>query len=349
MIRKIFEWYAAFLTLSWSGGATSVASLFSYPQAARYFKEHDRPRGRKWLEDQRPLYNNRAHHYRIEQGEDGAYYDLVLYRTPLVRYFAPKGDTATVLLRSTGSPADASFLGRQRWGTWYVQPVHDASSKCYVPLSPHTQEAYTTPNGVLVPADWSAKLVVVDYDRTREILVPESAHRPLYTRRLSDGEKAERARMREGVKTLVDTLALRLPAFEASETVKLDDWPNRVSSVAWRERAALADFVRNSDTADPLVGQAFTSLAVVVYRWMFGRQVRAEFMKPYSDRDEVYSRMANTKEFRARDLKQPVTATQYRAELMKVLLEIADGRNKGAARNDLGQFPVKLPQHFVWQ
>lgn len=100
-----------------SFGATAVRqcrSLRSWDAAREYFTRTPQPKGKKWNAHERPLYNNRSWHYRVEQhGED---YHLCLYHTPLIKYEKPKANgDYTVRLIADNRTASRQFMWLHGW------------------------------------------------------------------------------------------------------------------------------------------------------------------------------------------------------------------------------------------
>ena len=80
----------------------NLARIRNFEDAEQHFNETKKPRTTRWLDHQRPLRDTRSTHMRIEKAHYNGIdcYDLVLYTTPLIRYFRPndKGERAVWLL-----------------------------------------------------------------------------------------------------------------------------------------------------------------------------------------------------------------------------------------------------------
>ena len=74
---------------------SSLARIRHYEEAHRYFTQTALP-GKPgsalraiWGDNERPLGEGRQHHYRIEQRYGGDWYDVILYKTTMARFYAP--------------------------------------------------------------------------------------------------------------------------------------------------------------------------------------------------------------------------------------------------------------------
>lgn len=146
----------------------------SWQEADKLF-EKPAPRGAAWRDYQRPLYNNRSWHYRVERGDDGAYYDLCLYHTSMIRYHKPYGDgTHRVEVRGYNSTASWEFLWRN--GFSRVTPVGGR----LLPLSRNPKKGL-----------FSASLL---YEGSK-VLFEDSYHDPAFTRYSTKEDKEKRAEL----------------------------------------------------------------------------------------------------------------------------------------------------------
>jgi hypothetical protein len=81
----------------------------SYEDAARLFEKPANLRRMGWGENRRPLDGVRKLHMRVERGPDAAYFDVVLYRTAMARYFKPVDVTRDVWHNVHGSQSSSTF------------------------------------------------------------------------------------------------------------------------------------------------------------------------------------------------------------------------------------------------
>lgn len=96
----------------------NMQALRNYTQADNYFNSTRQPRGRKWAAHTRPLRDTRSTHLALVKGQHLGVecYDLVLYDTPMVRYFKPNehGEQA-VWLQYHYSTSSRKFLWSHGW------------------------------------------------------------------------------------------------------------------------------------------------------------------------------------------------------------------------------------------
>ena len=62
----------------------------TYTEAHNHFTDTNKPpRSKKWDENERPLKNSSAYHYRLIRHRGGEFYDVVLYQTTMARFYKP--------------------------------------------------------------------------------------------------------------------------------------------------------------------------------------------------------------------------------------------------------------------
>lgn len=158
----------------------NMTSIGSFERAKSYFESTPRPRSKKWQEHQRPLDDVRATQKRIEKNADGSY-GLWLYRTELIRYYAPDEDGfARVLVAYHPSQSSKAFVYRHYDGYPYFKFTrHDTGEEIWVPVSSNAfhNDDY-----------WSVDLMV----KRSVIDVSRSWHIPVGVRCTSKERKAER-------------------------------------------------------------------------------------------------------------------------------------------------------------
>lgn len=90
---------------------SNLARVRHYEEAHRYFTQTAKPRGSKWDDYERPLGTNAQWHYRIEQPYDGDWYDVILYRTIMARFYAPNAAGETrICYNGDGRNTSTSFM-----------------------------------------------------------------------------------------------------------------------------------------------------------------------------------------------------------------------------------------------
>lgn len=187
--------------MSWGHSGSAIgdcACLHSYPQAQRHFEDRGAGRSARWAANERPLNKTRHNYLKVVQGEPDIY-DLVLYNTPLVRYFKPHLDGSyDVWLRGYDTTSSWDFLAQMQWNTQYRTLRTTHGLNVYAPLASRLAD----------DKDWSAKL---RFAKTDELIVSESVHAPVCTFKSSQEDKLARAEALRSVRSVVDLLVVRIP------------------------------------------------------------------------------------------------------------------------------------------
>lgn len=169
-----------------------LESMHNWAAADYYFRTTYKRTSGSWRDNERPLGTDRAHHYRVVRNSDESY-DLVLYQTPMVRYFKPTGGETVVWVHTDPRQTSTQFL------------YHVAGFGC--------RRQYWTTDGRYVTVglnpdgggEWPVKLVFVGnrLDASRSVDLPNRM--PPVT---SPARRAERAEFRKWLKTYVAMAAI---------------------------------------------------------------------------------------------------------------------------------------------
>jgi hypothetical protein len=287
-----------------------------YPAAERYFRDTKLPRSKYWSDNERPLYNVRCQHYRIEQGPNADYYDVKLYKTTMLRLFRPEADgTRELHLRAHGSNASSQFM-------WYVCGFNYAptfntqdGATVHVPLTCYP--AYDPAAVGEVPDGFSAKIVL---DPQGRLIRERSAHYLTYSKQMSEHDKSNRDEMRQRLEPFIDMIVLRREYYHASYARPSSNGkPFR--SANYRGHLGRGTFMDWMDIGDKEF-QAMDALAQMVYN-----QVRA------------------SKEWKDTMGEGPLTPTEFRNNYTRVILELM-GLDTQSGKRMHGAFPTKLPQKY---
>ena len=326
----------------------NVERICGYNQAARYFEETKKPRTVRWGEDERPLYNTAAHHYRIVKGSDnsGKFYDLVLYSTSMIRYYKPSlTGEQRVLVRGYSSSASRAFVWHHGVGMGKLLNVVDAQGGVRggrLMLSPETYKA--TDHGV--PHGWSADLMFTD-SSLRTIDGTRSRHIPLYKAASSDEDKAKRKQLKQTVDHWIELLGYRLDEYLNTE-ITTNKWQKRRAGEAFTSALDLltykeCDVIREAmecamvEDKTNMESEAFTNamtqLGHSVATHLQGiRENKARGAWDYQKR--CYSEAKPV---------EPVTRADFRKSMESHLVSLL-GLRVGSARVDIGQFPESVPR-----
>lgn len=172
-------------------------SAHDYAMAQDRWHKTPRPRGAKWEPNERPLDNNRKHHYRLVQGDGEAHYDAVLYSTVMARYHKPTAEGRRVQYNYYPSTTSHNFM-------WRVLGLHTHTAGV-LRLRTTGGRDVTVPigtgsrfDGVFGADLWFTDTGVIDVSRSDHELVSI----PKYT----DEFKAWRRDVCEGFRPLTDIL-----------------------------------------------------------------------------------------------------------------------------------------------
>lgn len=333
----------------------NVTRISGYNQAARYFEETKKPRTVKWGEDERPLYNTRSHHYRIVKGEENGarYYDLVLYATPMIRYYEPnQNNEHRVLVRGHGSSASGNFLWHHGMGRnkslWCIDGNGQGrEGKLLLNQAVHNAEKFG------VPYNWSADLMFTD-SSLRSIDLTRSRHIPGYKAASSDEDKAKRKQLKQAVDHWIELLGYRLEEYLNTE-IDTNKWniqrvgeafTSATDLMTWAEQDVLRRALKDTPSCGEEVAMdsedfvnAMTQLGHAVATHLQGlKENKARGGWKYD---------INLRQYVKQEDKplEPVTRADFRKSMESHLISLLNLR-EGSARVDIGQFPESIPRRW---
>jgi hypothetical protein len=192
-----------------SSSIHTLPSIETWEAAHNTFNNTPRPRStQKWADNQRPLKDTRSWHYRIERYNGGEYYDVILHRTVMARYYKPTADGRRVLY--TGHPSNMSkqFMRRvlnvRRDNTWTTTD----GRKVAVPIA--NRESITDVGSKFSTDLW---LVRGNTFHGKHIDVAKSSHTTRYVKRMSPDDRAAHKRARANMESLITLACMRIPEF----------------------------------------------------------------------------------------------------------------------------------------
>ena len=214
----------------------NMEHITNFADAERHFNDTKKPRTRRWLDHQRPLRDTRSTHLRIEKGHYNGIdcYDLVLYQTPLVRYFRPneKGEYA-VWLQNHYTNSSQRFLSAARW--WNRKSLKRNDGKTF-DLQMSAQSSLANQ---LWGDSFTVKLV---FNANNEVMVEKSVHVP-FTRRVSSAtQRAKRKQFLASLTPIFDMLEMQYQSF-ISDIVIDDDRGRPFSEKQWEFRFSDREFL----------------------------------------------------------------------------------------------------------
>lgn len=222
----------------------NIATIQNYGQAHAFFNEAHYPaRSKKWLPHQRPLRNTSSPHLRIEKGEHLGlqYYDLVLYQTPLVRYFEPNADgEQAVWLKNHYTNSSQRFLWNARW--WDGKKMVNTEGREFpLQLSGQLNLARN-----LWDDEFTCKLVMTAGGC---VIESKSAHIPFARKRSTATHRAKRKQLRESMAMLFDMMEMQYQSFISD--IEIDEYQGRPFTLRATVglKATTAEQLRKADFA----------------------------------------------------------------------------------------------------
>jgi hypothetical protein len=294
----------------------TIGIVGGYPAAERYFRNTKLPRSKYWSDNERPLYNVRCQHYRLEQHMGGDYYDVMLYRTPMLRLFRPEADgTRELHLRAHGSSASSLFM-------WYVcgfsyAPSFTTQDGATVRVPLICSPAYGSSAVGDVPESFSAKIVL---DPQGRLIRERSAHYTTYSAVMSEHDKALRAEMLDRLAPFIDLLMLRREYFHAAYKTPMSNG-KPFKRARYSDWVGLNTFKGWMDVGDNEF-KAMEQLAQLVYNQVYASKVWVDAS------DDA-----------------PLTVSTLRSNYTRVILELM-GLDTQSGKRMHGAFPTKLPQKY---
>jgi hypothetical protein len=227
---------------------TQLPYILNYERARTHFNNTKKPpRSKKWADNERPLKNAAAHHYRIVRDEDNDcdWYDIVLYQTTMARFYKPTAEGhERRLYMGNSSRTSLSFMAdvlSMYWVTHLpVQPVENLHRQLR-----ELDKKVAVFVGVGRPLDkdkgmpYSADLW---FDANGVLLVDKSSALTAWRRVSTNDNLLERKRLRQLMEGYATLMALRLPEF-LNENTKLSRQDTYAFSRVDSDNRRLRDFV----------------------------------------------------------------------------------------------------------
>jgi hypothetical protein len=286
--------------MSFSNNAYKCKALRSYRQALMFFTRYPKPRGKKWEDNERPIYitggspNPRMYHYRMAAGPTDpatstpTYFDLVLHGTSVIRYMAPTEDNKTVVYLTYGGwPSTMTRAFMYQHG-WYYAQSHETTTgtSVAVPLN------YAAKSAKWIDGRWLAKLT---FDADNKLIVDESDHMHIYKRKSSTDDKAVRATLRRKMDILHDLLwfSIENEQGDLQESVhgnftakwkimrEFGPFTSAYSDVSLAHRVALREgkeeFLHDGVDFTPKTIEAMQALYMAAYRHSYGKKIHNDY------------------------------------------------------------------------
>lgn len=317
----------------------------SYEDALRHYNSRPvPPRSKKWKEmadNARPLKRVGESQKGIHMREDGAIY-YRLYDTNIMTLHPRKPDgTALIEMRYCNSPTTNNFMSD--FGLWYGALLTTEDKHVRIPA---VQTRYSGRGYGL-----SATLV---FDKDNKLIVPQSWHAPIYTKIMSEDDKAQRKHITQQLDTLFTLTMFRLADFKTNAEITADHGaPFRNGSGNYYNPSPvekLQDYVTGARfSTDILHNEEFIKLAMNAGQHIFDvlaskRCYAAECIMSIWERKNYPERVAAQDAMRD-EIIEAVTPEDYVKSFKSAILRMF--RVGGNARKDWGQFRETLPNKWV--
>jgi hypothetical protein len=186
-----------------------VPYVRDYAEAEKQFNVRGVVRSKKWAENERPLYKT-YHHYRVVKHAE--YYDLMLYRTVMARFYAPTMVEGKKHERRLYM-GDQSITSRDYM--YHVLGLRNTHATTLPDgkrvVTPVYHRAFVYNDGVSFSADYHYVDGVLD--------ITKSAHTKHYRRVSSKEDKAHRAKVIMMFEPYIMMAQMRMPEFHADTEV----------------------------------------------------------------------------------------------------------------------------------
>ena len=199
-----------------SSSIHNLPTINDFESAHEHFTQTPKPVTRKgqWNDNQRPLKDTRSHHYRIEQGRGGEYYDVMLYTTAMARFYAPTPDGRRVMYTSHGSNMSKQFM---RCVTRHSTLMHMDTTDGRTVAVPVPAKDCIHEDG----REFSASLWF-DNSPHKRLVVEQSAHTPMYTHKVGKSDKETREHIKALCEPYITLACLRIHEWRRDEHVNED-------------------------------------------------------------------------------------------------------------------------------
>ena len=317
-----------------------------YEDALRHYNTRPvPPRSKKWKEmpdSARPLKRTGNTQKGIHMMENGTIY-YRLYDTQIMTLFPRRPDgSALIEMRYCNSTTTNKFMSD--FGLWYSALLTTEGKHVRVPVV--QTKYYGSGEGYGL----SATLV---FDKDDRLIVDESWHAPIYTKVMSEDDKAQSKHIVSQLDTLFTLSTFRLADFKANATIDNDKGaPFSNGSGNYYNPSpteALNDYIANQrfDT-DILHEEEFIKLAMEAGQHIFDvlaskRCYAANCISDSWQRRE-YPKRAASLDAKRDEIINAITPEDYVKSFKSAIMRMF--KVGGNARKDWGQFREKLPTNW---
>lgn len=190
------------------GHVGSVATIMNYQAAEKFFNSKPaHTRCKDWQSHERCLKERASgnRHYRIEQHNDGEYYDVCLYRTVMGRFYRPNADGRSRVLYAGHSSVTSKSYQQRVLGVWErMLRTTTEGKEVVVPLYYNN----------VFHDEGDSFCVDLMFDAEGRLIVDKSMHAPHFKHKSNAEDKARRVRIKEKFSNFIMLAQMRMPEFE---------------------------------------------------------------------------------------------------------------------------------------
>lgn len=285
----------------------------SYADCVDLFTKISKPRGNGWSENERPLGSAYQRHYRVERRYNGDWFDVILYRTTMARFYKPEADGSYRVQYSWDSRTTSSQFMHHVVHVNQVEMYRTKDGERKVPIGP----------GELSTDLWITPLGTLDMAR--------SHHSQVYVPKVSEEFKAWRKAFRANLSNICFLLEQTVPEVIATHTPDANDGhPFQSSKQSTRE-------LRHWD------GETLQERVIEHLRTMYAQATRSLMDKrEYKATPRRYS-------WRQKELADYVDPTPQEVT-RSVLTRLYEGpwAPKKYDKAPLPMFPTELPKNWTF-
>lgn len=235
--------------MAFSANVWALPAITSYEQAKKWFDKTPKPpRSKRWNNHERPLKNVSSWQYRLERGEDDAYFDVCLYHTKMIRYLKPdQHGYRVVYIRGHDTLTSRKFIARNVMGCYggQVASFTGEDGKQYVVPFNHVVHKHYRRNHPEIKHENELFSAMLTFTSTGKLVVSASDHIPVHKRVVSDERRQERAAFRKQIEVIKLLATYRLDSYRENA-----QWESRSSfgkSLATKEINNLQRTLRISE------------------------------------------------------------------------------------------------------
>lgn len=302
--------------------------LENWEAAHEFFINTRKPRSSRWEDNARPLRDTRSTHLAVMSGSayGHEYYDLCLYKTPLIRYYKPneKGERA-VHLQDHWSISSRAFL---YWNGWFncMRVRHDGGELFPLPISGETGWA-----NFLWGDAFTVRLVL---DAKGAVMRDRSAYMPVFRRSSSATMRARRKALKLKAQIMLDMVEMQYADIIDSVEVDPNCHPFQSNGTARDRSAAREAVVDMLDGKEPTPDQLTTlthhinAQARLIASGLACKRAQAALDYSYWNKDKLKGRFVMNGKIHQQppELREQIEITQddLRASLTTYLIGLAN-------------------------